>query len=79
MGWADFCKQFKKLQICSIFGENLDCQIINDRWEGKKNGGPAPIKKIEVDESPLELKHRPTFKIDPDDKWFLNPQWKLEV
>jgi len=50
----------------------MDCQIIADRWEGKKNGGQPPTKKD--GDAPVEATTSTTYKFDNDDKWFLNPQ-----
>lgn len=55
----------------------MDCQIIADKWEGKKNGGQPPAKRDsdQVIDQALSL----TQKFDNDDKWFLNPQYRMEV
>lgn len=63
--------------MCKIFGETMDCQIIADRWEGKKNGGQPPAKKD--GDAPAEATTSTTYKFDNDEKWFLNPQYRMEV
>jgi len=55
----------------------MDCQIISDRWEGKKNGGQPPLKKD--GDAPVDQTTSMSYKFDNDDKWFLNPQYKIDV
>lgn len=41
----DFCRNYTKIWVCKIFNDNTDCQIISDKWERSRNGGPPPQVK----------------------------------
>lgn len=45
MKWVDVCRMFSKIYVCKIFKENIDCQIISDKWDGKLGGQVPSVVK----------------------------------
>lgn len=73
MQYADWILHYNKLYICRIFPEKWQQYSIDGQWEGKTNGGPCP-PSIDRDEEVSDV-----IKMDSDDLWFNNPQYRLTV
>eukprot|EP00358_Blepharisma_japonicum_P003985 CAMPEP_0202954634 /NCGR_PEP_ID=MMETSP1395-20130829/50989_1 /ASSEMBLY_ACC=CAM_ASM_000871 /TAXON_ID=5961 /ORGANISM="Blepharisma japonicum, Strain Stock R1072" /LENGTH=283 /DNA_ID=CAMNT_0049670317 /DNA_START=1094 /DNA_END=1945 /DNA_ORIENTATION=- len=73
MAYDDWKKHFNRLYVCRMFPEKWQKYSIDGKWEGKTAGGPPPIQ-IDRDE---ELAQH--IKMDSDDKWFNNPQYRVTV
>ena len=73
MEFNDWVAHYNKLYICRIFPEKWQQYSIDGAWEGKTNGGPCPVA-IDRDEEVSEV-----IKMDSDDLWFNNPQYRVVV
>jgi Calpain family cysteine protease/Calpain large subunit, domain III len=73
MSFEDWVKHYNRLFIGRIFPEKWHKFSIDGKWEGKTAGGPPPMT-IDRDEEVAEH-----IKMDSDDKWFNNPQYRLTI
>lgn len=73
MAFEDWVKHYNRLFICRVFPDKWHKFSIDGRWEGKTAGGPPPGQP-EKEEGISEH-----IKIDSDDKWFNNPQYRITI
>jgi hypothetical protein len=73
MAFDDWVKHYNRLFIGRIFPDKWHKFSIDGKWEGKTAGGPPPMT-IDRDEEVAEH-----IKMDSDDKWFNNPQYRLTI
>ena len=73
MAFDDWVKHYNRLYIGRIFPDKWHKFSIDGKWEGKTAGGPPPMQ-IDRDEEVAEH-----IKMDSDDKWFNNPQYRLAI
>lgn len=73
MAFEDWVKHYNRLFIGRIFPDKWQKFSIDGKWEGKTAGGPPPMQ-IDRDEEVAEH-----IKMDSDDKWFNNPQYRLTI
>jgi hypothetical protein len=73
MTYEDWTKHYNRLYVCRVFPEKWQKYSIDGKWEGIQAGGPPPMQ-IDRDEEVAEH-----VKMDSDDKWFNNPQFRITV
>ena len=73
MAFEDWVKHYNRLYIGRIFPDKWHKFSIDGRWEGKTVGGCPPMT-IDRDEEVAEH-----IKMDSDDKWFNNPQYRITI
>ena len=73
MTYEDWLKHYNKLYVGRVFSEKWQKYSIDGKWGGKTAGGPAP-SQIDRDEETSQ-----NIKLDSDDKWFNNPQYRITV
>lgn len=74
MEYKDFCAYFNKVYLCRIFPSTWSQYSINGEWAGNTAGGPYPVEAKPDEESKGEV-----VKVDTNDKWFNNPQYRISV
>lgn len=74
MRFSDFVQHFNKVYLCKIFPSTWSQFAINGEWAGDSAGGPYPVEPAK-DEKKADV----NVKVDTNDKWFNNPQYRLSV
>ena len=80
MKFDDFCANFSNVYLTKIFPATWSQYSISGEWAGNTAGGPypfdeAPPKKAEETKDSKQ----DVIKIDTNDKWFNNPQYRISV
>ena len=79
MKFDDFCANFSQVYLCKIFPATWSQYSINGEWGGNTAGGPYPFEdSIKKAEDSKDSKPE-TIKIDTNNKWFNNPQYRISV
>lgn len=74
MEFKDFCAYFNKVYLCKIFPSTWSQYSIPGEWIGNTAGGPYPVEAKPEEESKEQI-----IKVDTNDKWFNNPQFRISV
>jgi hypothetical protein len=74
MRYEDWCIHFNKMYLCKIFPTALSQFSIAGEWRGNSAGGPYPVQ-ADRDEENKDA----NVKLDTNDRWFNNPQYRLTV
>ena len=73
MRYDDWYDNLNKVYVCKIFPATWQQYSISSQWEGNTAGGPYPPM---VDRDETTGIHT---RLDTNDKWFNNPQFRLSV
>ena len=74
MRYEDWCIHFNKMYLTKIFPQSWTQFSITSEWRGNSSGGPYPVQ-ADRDEENKEA----NVKLDTNDRWFNNPQFRISV
>ena len=74
MSWEDWKNHFNRVYVCKLFPQSWNQFSVAGKWEGNTAGGPYPVQADRDEES--KGGHA---KMDTNDRWFNNPQYRFTV
>jgi len=74
MMWEDWKAHFNRVYVCKLFPQSWSQFSVPGKWEGNTAGGPYPVQPDRDEE--VKSSHA---KIDSNDRWFNNPQYRFTV
>ena len=74
MRYEDWCIHYNKMYLCKIFPSSWSQYAITGEWRGNTAGGAYPVQADRSEENKDS-----NVKIDTNEKWFNNPQYRISV
>jgi calpain-9 len=74
MAWEDWKQHYNRVYVCKLFPQGWQQFSIAGKWEQNTAGGPYPVQADRDEEA--KGSH---LKMDTNDRWFNNPQYRLTV
>jgi calpain-9 len=74
MAWEDWKQHYNRVYVCKLFPQGWQQFSIAGKWEQNTAGGPYPVQADRDEEA--KGSHS---KMDTNDRWFNNPQYRLTV
>jgi hypothetical protein len=74
MQWSDWIANYNRVYVCKLFPSSWSQYSNHGEWKGNSAGGPYPVQADRDEEN-----KEGHAKMDTNDRWFNNPQYRLTV